>query len=416
MWRQMQVTGALARHWNAVDVQGANDAPFPAGGKLAGVRGPGGAPLQPMPRVSFAARATGAALLGTARLWRGIVPFTHLAREGRMTVTIGRRELLAALGGAVAAWPLAARGQQRERMRRIGVLHILAEDDPESRLRIAAFKQSLQEFGWTDGSNVQIEARWAAGNADNARKYAAELTALAPDVILAEGSPSVAALRSATRTVPIVFVSVIDPVGAGFVESLARPGGNATGFLLFEYSLGGKWLELLKEIAPRVTRVAVLRDTGIAAGSGQLGAIQSVAPSFGVELRPVDVRDATEIERAVAAFARSANGGLIVTASALSGIHRALIVALAARHKLPAVYYRRDFVTGGGLVAYGPDFIDPFRRAAAYVDRILKGEKLADLPVQAPTKYGLVINLKTAKALGIEVPPTLIARADEVIE
>ena len=256
-----------------------------------------------------------------------------------MTVTIGRRELLAALGGAVAAWPLAARGQQRERMRRIGVLHILAEDDPESRLRIAAFKQSLQEFGWTDGSNVQIEARWAAGNADNARKYAAELTALAPDVILAEGSPSVAALRSATRTVPIVFVSVIDPVGAGFVESLARPGGNATGFLLFEYSLGGKWLELLKEIAPRVTRVAVLRDTGIAAGSGQLGAIQSVAPSFGVELRPVDVRDATEIERAVAAFARSANGGLIVTASALSGIHRALIVALAARHKLPAVYY-----------------------------------------------------------------------------
>jgi len=416
MWRQMQVTGALARHWNAVDVQGANDAPFPAGGKLAGVRGPGGAPLQPMPRVSFAARATGAALLGTARLWRGIVPFTHLAREGRMTVTIGRRELLAALGGAVAAWPLAARGQQRERMRRIGVLHILAEDDPESRLRIAAFKQSLQEFGWTDGSNVQIEARWAAGNADNARKYAAELTALAPDVILAEGSPSVAALRSATRTVPIVFVSVIDPVGAGFVESLARPGGNATGFLLFEYSLGGKWLELLKEIAPRVTRVAVLRDTGIAAGSGQLGAIQSVAPSFGVELRPVDVRDATEIERAVAAFARSANGGLIVTASALSGIHRALIVALAARHKLPAVYGNKVSVTSGGLVSYGPDFVDQFRRAAGYVDRILKGAKPADLPVQAPTKYELVVNLKAAKAIGLDVLASVLARADEVIE
>jgi putative ABC transport system substrate-binding protein len=271
-------------------------------------------------------------------------------------------------------------------------------------------------LGWTIGRNVRIDYRWGAGNADNARKYAAELAALSPDVILANGSPSIMALQSATRTVPIVFVTVIDPVGAGFVESLARPGGNATGFTQYEYGMGGKWLELLKEIDPRVTRVAVLRDSGVAAGSGQLGAIQSVAPSLGVELRPIDARGTDEIERAITAFARGSTGGLIVTGTGLGLIHRTVIVTLAARHRLPAVYPSSLYVTGGGLISYGTDVVDQFRRGAGYVDRILKGEKPADLPVQASTKFELVINLKTAKALNLDVPPSLLARADEVIE
>jgi ABC-type uncharacterized transport system substrate-binding protein len=327
-----------------------------------------------------------------------------------------RREFITLFGSAAAAWPLAARAQQGERMRRIGVLMSVAADDPESQRGVPAFVHRLQDLGWTDGRNVRINYRWGAGDADRVRRYAAELAALAPDVILANGSPAMAALQPAARTVPIVFVSVIDPVGAGFVDSLARPGGNATGFTLFEYGTSGKWLELLKEIAPGVTRAAVLRDPIIAAGSGQLGAIQSVAPSFGVELRPVDVRDAPEIERAVTAFARSSNVGMIVTGSALALVHRDLIIALAAQHRLPAVYPNRVYVVGGGLVSYGPDSIDSYPRAAGYVDRILKGEKPGDLPVQAPTKYELVINLKTAKALGLDVPPTLLARADEVIE
>jgi putative tryptophan/tyrosine transport system substrate-binding protein len=320
------------------------------------------------------------------------------------------------LGGAVAASPLAAHAQQAERTRRIGVLMHLAADDPEAQARIGAFLQGLQEWGWAVGRNVRIEYRWAAGDAERIRKYAAELVALAPDVILATGGAVVGPLLEATSTVPIVFAQTPDPVGAGFVTTLARPGSNATGFTIFEYGISGKWVELLKEIAPRVTRVAVLRDPAISAGTGQLGAIQSVAPSFGVELSPVNMRDASEIERAVTAFAQSLNGGLIVTGSALAAVHRDLIIALAARHRLPAVYTGRFYVTGGGLISYGPDSIDPYRRAAGYVDRILKGEKAADLPVQAPTKYELVINLKTAKALGLEVPPTLLARADEVIE
>jgi putative ABC transport system substrate-binding protein len=327
-----------------------------------------------------------------------------------------RREFITLLGGAAVAWPLAARTEQGERMRRIGVLQSLAADDPEGQARLAAFAQGLQQSGWTIGRNVQIDTRWAAGDAERFRRYAAELVALAPDVILAVGAAAVGPLQQATRTVPIVFVNTSDPVGAGFVESLARPGGNATGFLLYEYGTSGKWLELLKEIAPRVTRVAVLRDSALAAGIGQLGAIQAVAPSFGVELRPVDVRDAPETERAVAAFARASDGGLIVTGSTLALVHRDLIVTLAARHRLPAVYFQRVFVTSGGLISYAPDQIDQFRRASGYVDRILKGAKPADLPVQAPTKLELAINLKTAKALGLEIPPTLLARADEVIE
>jgi putative ABC transport system substrate-binding protein len=328
-----------------------------------------------------------------------------------------RREFITLLGsGAAATWPLASRAQQPERMRRIGVLTGLAEDDPDWRANIAAFLQRLQQLGWSEGRNVQVDTRWSVGNADDARKYAAELVTLAPDVMLAAGGASVGPLLQASRTVPIVFANVPDPVGSGFVESLARPGGNATGFIQFEYSLSGKWLELLKEIAPGVTRAAVLLDPAIAAGIGQFAIIQSVAPSLGVEVRTVNVSDPPEIERAVAAFARSSNGGLIVTASALALVHRDLIVTLAARHKLPAVYFQRTFVSGGGLISYAADFIDQFRRAAGYVDRILKGEKPADLPVQAPTKYELVINLKTAKALGLSVPPTLLARADEVIE
>jgi putative tryptophan/tyrosine transport system substrate-binding protein len=328
-----------------------------------------------------------------------------------------RRQFITLLGGAAAGWPLAARAQQPERMRRIGVLLAAAADDAEFQARIGAFLQGLQQLGWTDGRNVRIDTRWATTNADDIRRHAAELAALAPDVILAAtGTVTVAPLLQATRTVPIVFVSVIDPVGAGFVDSLARPGGNATGFTVFEYGMSGKWLELLKEIAPRVTRAAVLRDPAIASGIGQFAAVQAVAPSLGVELSPVDARDAPEIERAVTAFARSSNGGLIVTASALATRHRDLIVALAARHRLPAIYTSRHFVTAGGLVSYGPDFVDQFRQAAGYVDHILKGEKPADLPVQASTKYYTVLNLKTAKALGLELPPMLLARADEVIE
>jgi putative tryptophan/tyrosine transport system substrate-binding protein len=325
-----------------------------------------------------------------------------------------RREFITLLGGA-AAWPLAARAQQGDRMR-IGVFMPLAEDDPVGQARIAAFLQGLQHTGWTDGRNVRIDYRWSAGDDERVRKYAAELVALAPAVILATGSATVGALLQATRTIPIVFPIAVDPVGAGFVESLARPGGNATGFLLFEYGISGKWLELLKEIAPKLKRVAILRDPGIAAGSGQLGAIQSVAPSLGVELSPFGVRDGGEIERAIVAFARVPNSGLIVTGTPLATVHRDLIITLAVRHKLPAVYYDRLFVSAGGLISYGPDILDQYRRAAAYVDRILKGEKPAHLPVQAPTKYELVINLKTAKALDLEVPASVLARADEVIE
>jgi putative tryptophan/tyrosine transport system substrate-binding protein len=327
-----------------------------------------------------------------------------------------RRAFITLLGGAAAAWPLTTHAQQGERMRRIGVLMPRAANDPESLARIAAFQQGLQQWGWTEGRNVRIDTQWAGGSAEAIRKHSAELAALAPDIILAHGGATVGPLLTATSAVPIVFVSVTDPVGAGFVDNLARPGGNATGFILFEYTLSGKWLELLKQIAPGVTRAAVLRDAALGAGPGQFGVIQAVAPSLGVEVSPVNVRDAGEIERTVAAFARSSNGGLIVTGSALTAVHRDLIVTLADRHKLPAVYFERRFVTDGGLISYGPDVVDQYRRAAGYVDRILKGEKPADLPVQAPTKYELVLNLKTAKALGLDVPPMLLARADEVIE
>jgi ABC-type uncharacterized transport system substrate-binding protein len=327
-----------------------------------------------------------------------------------------RREFIALLGGAAVAWPLAARAQQPERMRRIGVLMNLAADDPEGQARLTAFLQRLQQLGWTDGRNLRIDYRWGTGDADRYGRYAAELVALAPDVILAPIAAVVVALRRATRAVPIVFVQVTDPVGAGLVESLARPGGNATGFMNYEYGLSGKWLELLKQIAPRVTRAAVLRDPTEATGIGQFAAIQSMAPSLGVVISTVNMYDAAEIERVVAAFARGPNGGLIVPGATLATLNRELIITLAARHRLPAVYSNSIFVTGGGLIAYGPDRVDQYRRAAGYVDRILKGEKPADLPVQAPTKYELVINLKTAKALGLEVPATLLARADEVIE
>jgi len=327
-----------------------------------------------------------------------------------------RREFITLLGSAAATWPLAARTQQPDRVRRIGVLMNGAADDPEQQARLTGFLQGLQQLGWTDGRNVRIDTRWGAGDVERFRSYAAELVALVPDVILASGSPVMASLQQATRTVPIVFALVSDPVGSGYVASLARPGGNATGFASTEFGISGKWLELLKEITPGVTRVAVLRDPANALGIGQFAAIQSVAPSFGVELSPIDVRDAGEIERDITAFARSSNGGLIVPAGPLAALHRELIITLAARHRLLTVYPTRFFATGGGLISYGPNTIDPFRGAAGYVDRILKGENPADLPVQAPTKIELVINLKTAKALGIEVPPTLLARADEVIE
>jgi putative tryptophan/tyrosine transport system substrate-binding protein len=327
-----------------------------------------------------------------------------------------RRDFITLIGGTAVLWPLAARAQQPERMRRIGVLTPFAADDAEGHARLTAFAQGLQQLGWTDGRNVRIDVRWAAGNADNFRKYAAELVALAPDVFLAIGTPAVVALQQATHTVPIVFASVIDPVGGGFVDSLARPGGNTTGFTLFEYGLSGKWPELLKQIAPSVTRAAVLRDATITTSVGQFAVIQAVAPSLGVELSPAGVRDAGEIERGVTTFARGSNGGLIVTGSPLTAVHRDLIIALAARHRLPAIYPFRYFAASGGLISYGPDSIDPYRRPPAYVDRILKGEKPTDLPVQMPTKYQLVLNLKTAKALGLDIPPTLLARADEVIE
>ena len=330
-----------------------------------------------------------------------------------------RRDFITLSGGAVATSvlsPLAARAQQNERMRRIGVLMNLAAEDAETQARVAAFTKALQQLGWTIGQNVRIDDRAAGGNTDKLRSYAAELVALAPDVILAQSSTAVALLLQATRSVPIVFADISDPVGAGFVDSLARPGGNATGFMLLEYSLSGKWLEFLKEIVPRLTRAAVLRDPANPAATAQFGSIQAMAPSLAVEVSPVSVRDAGEIERAIEVFARAANGSLIVTPSASVSVYHDLIIALAARHKLPAIYSFRSLVTRGGLLSYGPDTVDQFRSAAGYVDRILKGEKPADLPVQAPTKFELVINLKTAKALGLDVPTAVLARADEVIE
>ena len=332
-----------------------------------------------------------------------------------MIAGMKRREFITLIGGA-AAWPVAARAQQGERMRRIGVLAAIAADEPEAQARNASFLQRLGELGWTVGRNVRIDYRWSADNADDIRRYAAELVALVPDVILATSGATVGALQRASRSVPIVFAGTIDPVGSGFVDSLARPGNNTTGFLLFEYSLSGKWLELLKQIAPGTTRAAILRDTANPAGNAQFGVIQAVAPTLGVEVSPFNMRNASEIERAVTTFARSANGGLVVTGSPAGTVHRNLIIALAARNKLPAVYPFRLFVTDSGLISYGPDFVDQYRRAAGYVDRILKGEKPADLPVQAPNKYELVINLKTAKALELEVPASVLARADEVIE
>ena len=327
-----------------------------------------------------------------------------------------RREFITLIGGAAVAWPLAARAQQPDRMRRVGILLSATADDTEFQTWVGAFLQELQKLGWSLGQNVRIDTRWATANAGEVRKHAAELAALAPDVILAHGASCVAPLLQATRTVPIVFPIAGDPVGAGFVDSLARPGGNATGFMSTEYSMGGKWLELLKETAPDVTRVAVLRDTSQSSGTSLFASIQTVAPALRVEVNPINMRDAGEIERAVAAFALSPGGGLVVVASPAATRHRDLIIKLAARHKLPAIYYERFFVAGGGLISYGPDFVDQYRRAAGYVDRILKGEKPADLPVQAATKYQLVINLKTAKALGLTIPPSVLARADEVIE
>ena len=327
-----------------------------------------------------------------------------------------RRDFIAGLGGAAAAWPLSARAQHIDRMRRIGVLITLAADDPESTARLAAFLQALQTLGWTDGHNVRVDTRWGGGDSDRLRKSAAELVALAPDVILASGGQGVGTLLQATRTVPIVFTQTADPVGAGFVESLARPGGNATGFTPIEYGMAAKWLELLKEIAPGVTQAGVLREAAIPQGVGQFAVIQTVASVAGVGLRPIEMRGAAEIEQAVTAFALAANGGLVVTASPAAIVHRDLIITLAGRHRLPAVYFARFMVSAGGLISYGADPIDPHRRAAGYVDRILRGEKPADLPVQAPTKQELVVNLKTARALGLTMPPSVLARADEVIE
>jgi len=329
---------------------------------------------------------------------------------------VDRRHFIALIAGAAVIGQLPARAQQNERTRRVGVLMNLTADDPEGNARSTAFIKGLEELGWSAGGNLRIDYRWGAGDPELFRKYATELVALAPDAILATGTPVVEALRGVTRTVPIVFVTVIDPVGAGFVESLARPGGNSTGFTLFEYGMSGKWVELLKQIAPWVRRAAVLRDSAIGSGTGQLAAIQAVAPSFGLELIPVGVQDVGEIERSITAFARQSNGSLIVTASTLALVHREPITALAAKHMLPAIYGDRTFSTIGGLLSYGPNRVDPYRRAAAYIDRILKGEKPADLPIQAPTKYELVINLKTAQTLGITVSPLLLARADEIIE
>jgi putative ABC transport system substrate-binding protein len=327
---------------------------------------------------------------------------------------VNRREFITLLGGA-AAWPLAVRAQQAERMRRIGVL-MPTSADAEQQQNLAAFRQPLQQLGWTEGRNLQTEVRWAAGDAREIRKHAGALVALRPDVIVAAGNARMPPLLEATRTIPIVFNNVADPVGAGFVKSMARPGGNVTGFIQFEYSLSAKWLETLKEIAPGLTRAAVLRDATIASGIGQFAVIQSVASSLRVETSAIDVRDVDGIEADIADFARAGGGGLILTSSALAVVHRGLIIALAARHKLPAIFYRRGFADAGGLLSYGYDVVDQYRRTAGYVDRILKGEKPADLPVQAPTKYELVINLKTAKALGLDMPASLLARADEVIE
>ena len=327
-----------------------------------------------------------------------------------------RRAFIRAIGGAVAAWPIASRAQQGERVRRIGVLMPGLAADPEIQNRIASFQHGLHVLGWTDGSNVRIDYRWSGTDADRLRSSAVELVGLAPDVIFAGTTSAMGALLQVTHTVPIVFALVADPVGAGYVDSLARPGGNVTGYLPFEYGIAGKWLELLKQTVPAVTRMAVIRDPNSSTGIGQWAVIQAMAPSIGVELSLINIRDAGEIERDITAFARSPNGGLIVTGTPLATQHRELIIKLAADHKLPAIYYERYYVTGGGLISYGPNIVDQFRRAAGYVDRILKGEKPNDLPVQAPTKYELVVNLKTAKALGIDVPPALLARADEVIE
>jgi putative ABC transport system substrate-binding protein len=329
---------------------------------------------------------------------------------------VKRRQFITLLGGAAAGWPIVVDAQQSAQMQRIGVLMNRAADNPQGQIHLAVFQKSLQELGLSDGGNVRIDLRWGANIVDLERKYAAELVALAPNVILASGTQSVAALQRVTSTLPIVFVGVSDPVGAGFVDNLARPGGNTTGFMLFEYSLSGKWLELLKQIMPGVRQAAVLRDAANPAGIAQFGAIRASATALGVDVSPINVRDAGEIERAIAAFARTANGGLVVTPSASEREHRDLIIALAARYKLPAVYGLRYSTTAGGLISYGPDLDDQFRRAASYVDRVLKGEKASDLPVQAPTKYELVINLKTAKALGLDVPTSVLARADEVIE
>jgi ABC-type uncharacterized transport system substrate-binding protein len=326
-----------------------------------------------------------------------------------------RREFITFVGGA-AAWPLAAQAQQSARMRRIGVLMLQNEDDPSARPRIEALVQELQKLNWVANRNIQIDIRWGAADGKRSRKYAAEVIALAPDVIVATASAATAALQEATPTIPIVFVNVTDPVGAGYVASLARPGGNITGFITFEYGMSGKWLELLKEIAPGVTRVAVLRDPSLAVGIGQLGAIQSVAPSMGVETSPLDVRDAKEIELVIADFAGKPNGGIIVAASPGALINRNLIIDAAAKHRLPAIYFQKEFVEGGGLISYGPDVVAQYGHAATYVDRILKGEKPADLPVQEPTKYEIAVNLTTAKTLSLAVPSSLIARADEVIE
>jgi len=327
-----------------------------------------------------------------------------------------RRDFMGLLGGAAATWPLAAHAQQRERLRRVAVLEPIAKNTPSAQARYTAFLQAFEQLGWTDGGSVEIVARWSGGNHAETRKYAEELVALAPDVILAGGGTGAEVMLKATRTIPIVFTIVPDPVGAGYVERLSRPGGNATGFIMFEYNLCGKWLELFKEIAPRVTNVAVLRDPGFAHGIGQFAVIQAAAPSVGIEVSPIDLQEPNQIERAIANFAKSPNGGLIVAASGVGATNINLIIATAARYKLPAVYIQRAFVAAGGLISYGPNFDDQYRRAAAYIDRILRGEKPADLPVQAPSKYELIINLKTAKGLDLNVPPSLLARADEVIE
>ena len=326
-----------------------------------------------------------------------------------------RREFIGLVGGAAASWPLVARAQPTSGVRRIGVLIPVSADSPSAQAYLAAFLQRLAQLGWIDGGNVRIDLRWGAANIDDIRTYAKELVALAPDVILT-GATSLRWLRQATRTIPIVFVLVVDPVGGAHVDTLSRPGGNATGFMQFEFSLAGKWLELLKEITPGVKRAAVLRDAAEPAGIGQFAVIQAVAPSMGIEVSAINVNDAAEIEQRLETFARIPNGGLIVTASALSVVHLGLTVELAARYKLPAIYFERYFATGGGLISFGADFVDQYRQAAGYVDRILRGEKPADLPVQAPTKYQMVVNLKTARALGLTVPPSVLARADEVIE